>query len=314
MSSFFTRRVRPLLAVLALAAGAVPQAASALEVVATVKPIHALVAAVMGETGTPSLLIAGKASPHTWQLRPSDARRLEAADLVVWVGPSLETPLARPIATLVRPSALLTLVATPGVRTLPARSGGVWEDDGHDHRHGAAAAEAIDGHLWLDPLNAAGVARAVAAALAARDPAGADGYRARADAVTERLMALDAELRARLTPAAAYPYLSFHDAYQYLEARYGLNAVGAIAVSPERKPGARRLQALRQRVRSAGVACVFAEPQFDPGLVTTVTEGTRARAGILDPLGVSIPEGPELYPTLMRGLAQALTDCLLGAR
>lgn len=303
---------RLLTAALVALAVIVPAAPSrALDVVTTVKPIHSLVASVMQGVGTPSLLLGGNASPHSYQLKPSDAKRLEGADLVVWVGPTLETPLAKPMATLVRRGALVTLTTATGVRVLPAREGALWEDV-HDHapKGGAPPAEGLDGHVWLDPHNAAAIGRAVAAALAEKDAPNADRYRANAAALSHRLAVLDGGLRARLETVQGVPFLSFHDAYQYLETRYGLNGVGAIAVSPERKPGAKRLVALRARVRNADARCVFSEPQFDAGLVAAVIEGTSARTAVLDPLGTAIPEGADLYPALMLAIADALRGCL----
>ena len=299
-----------------LLAALVPLPAAALDVVVTVKPVHSLVADVMAGTGEPALLMAGAASPHTYALRPSDARRLEAADLVVWVGPMLETPLAKPIGTLARSGRVMALARTDGVRTLAGREGGPWDDHGHSHGHshghgkGKAAEEEVDGHVWLDPANARAIVAAVAQRLAALDPANAGRYRANAERADAALSALDQELAARLAPVQGKPFLVFHDAYQYLEQRYGLTAVGAIAISPERKPGARRIQALRKRVAQSGAACVFSEPQFDPGLAATVTEGTKARVAVLDPLGASLKDGPGLYPALMRGMADALAGCL----
>jgi hypothetical protein len=91
------------------------------------------------------------------------------------------------------------------------------------------------------------------------------------------------------------PFLVFHDAYQYLEARFGLNGQGAIVLNPETPPGARRLQEIRHRIDEAGVACVFSEPQFEIGYVRTVLEGTGARTAALDPLGVNVRPGPDAY-------------------
>jgi zinc transport system substrate-binding protein len=102
----------------------------------------------------------------------------------------------------------------------------------------------------------------------------------------------------------------FHDAYQYFERHYGLLAIGSVTVSPERGPGARRLSEIRNKIRSLGARCVFAEPQFPPALAATVAEGTGAKQGTLDPLGASIPPGKDAYFTLMENLAAALRDCL----
>ena len=148
------------------------------------------------------------------------------------------------------------------------------------------------------------------AALARFDPAHARRYAANAQRLTRRLETLDQELKAILAPVIDRPYVVFHDAYQYFERRYGTRAVGSITVSPERSPGAKRLAEMRRRIETAGVACVFAEPQFEPALVRTLTESTRVRIAVLDPLGSEVTPGPEAYFTLMRAMAEALAGCL----
>ena len=153
-----------------------------------------------------------------------------------------------------------------------------------------------------------------AAALAETDPANAEAYRANATRLAERLDALDAELRGRLAPVRQVPYLVFHDATAYFAARYRLNQVGAFAVNPEIRPGARHLSALRRRIRDEGVACVFIEPQFSPALVEAVTGGTAVRVATLDPLGAGLARGPEAYFRMMRALAGNLVTCLKPAR
>ena len=102
----------------------------------------------------------------------------------------------------------------------------------------------------------------------------------------------------------------FHDAYQYLEQRYGLTPVGSVTISPDIAPSAKRLTELRRKISGLKATCVFAEPQFEPKLVDTVVEGTNARKGTLDPEGGAIPAGPDLYFTLMRAIATNLKACL----
>ena len=126
----------------------------------------------------------------------------------------------------------------------------------------------------------------------------------------QALDALDAELKATLAPVKDKPFVVFHDAYQYFEARYDLSAVGSITVSPDRRPSAKRLSAIRAKIAGLNAACVFSEPQFEPTLVRTVVEGTKAKTGVLDPEGADLPEGETLYPTLMRNLAASLRGCL----
>jgi zinc transport system substrate-binding protein len=285
-------------------------AAAQPKVVVSIKPIHALVAGVMAGVGEPGLIVAGSSSPHVYTLRPSDARKIEAADLVFWIGPILEGFLAKPLASLAGNADIVELDHVPGIALLPARQGGDWEADEDEHHRAAASATEQDGHLWLDPANAKAIVRVAAVKLAALDPANAERYRSNAAALEQRLDALDAGLRQRLAAVHHAPFVVFHDAYQYFERRYGLTAIGSITVSPEHLPGAQRIQAIHGKVTALGARCVFSEPQFEPRLVQTVIEGTPARTAVLDPEGAALKAGPELYFTLMDGLADALVTCL----
>lgn len=336
------RAVYPLL----LAAGMIacrPAMAAPPEVVASIKPLHSLAASVMDGVAAPALLLGGTASPHAHALKPSEAARLGGADLVIWVGPGLEGFLVKAIDTLAPHATVIEAAEIPGLVLYAPRAGGVWpahdhghdrggahepdgdddaHDDGHDDGHdggehdGAAdyarEAATLDPHLWLDPGNAKVIAAAIAEALIAADPANAAAYEANAQALGARLDALDAEIASLLAPVAGRPFIVFHDAYQYFEARYGLAAAGAIATSPEQPPGARGLSELRALLRARGAVCVFSEPQFEPALAATLVEGTGARNAELDPLGAALPAGPGLYEALMRGLAGAVAGCLAG--
>ena len=301
-------------------------AAEPVGVVASIKPIHSLVAGVMQGVAEPTLLVKGAASPHAFNLRPSDARALAGADLVFWVGEDLETFLAKPIESLGGKSHAVALMDAPGITLLPTREGGAWEphdhdDHGHGHGHGHGheghgdhghghAHGMNDAHVWLDVSNAQAMVAAIARELSEHDAANASRYQANAKSLTERLTALDAELGTLLAPVKDRPFVVFHDAYHYLEDRYGLNAVGAITVSPEQRPSAQRLSEIRSRITALDAACVFSEPQFEPTLVTTVVEGTGAGKGVLDPLGAGLPDGPDLYFQLMRDMAASLVSCL----
>ncbi len=181
------------------------------------------------------------------------------------------------------------------------------KEHGHDHEH---AHGDQDMHLWLDSENAKAIVQQAAAVLSEADPANAAAYEKNASDMTARLDALTAELRDTLAPVADKPFLVFHDAYQYFEARFGLNSVGSITVSPEVQPSAQRVREVRERIASLSATCVFSEPQFAPKIVDVVTEGSDARAGVLDPLGADIAEGPDHYFALMRQNADALVSCL----
>lgn len=283
-------------------------------VIVTVKPIHSLVAAVMEGVALPELLIPGAASPHTFTLRPTDVRKLERAGIIVWLGEDLETFLAKPLATFGGHARIVTIATIPGLTLLRTRSGGAWDAADHDHDHASQQPSdgkaRIDMHLWLDTRNAGRIATAVADALAEADPGQAARYRANLHALAQDLAALDEELRRRLDPVRGKPFIVFHDAYHYFEARYGLAAVGSITVSPERRPSARRVREIRAKIAESDARCVFREPHFTPRLAETVTEGSRARIGVLDPLGADIQPGPGAYAQIMRRLSENLSSCL----
>lgn len=309
-----------------------PAAAQAApDVVVSMKPLHSLVAAVMKDVGTPELLVKGAGSAHTYNLRPSDAQMLQKAQIVFWVGHGMETFLEKPLETLAAKAEVVEMGDVEGLEKLAFREGGPFEahdhGDGHDHGHEEHAHEEGEGHehghdhgheeghgfdmhVWLDPMNAKVMAKAVEQTLAKADPANAEAYAKNLAALDAQLDALDKETAEKLKPVADKPFIVFHDAYQYFEHRYKVNVAGSITVSPENIPGAERISQIHSKIAELKAACVFSEPQFESKLVSVVMEGTEAKSAALDPHGAEIAEGPDLYPQLIRNLATSMHDCL----
>ena len=312
MRSFGTRAALAVYWLAAMCGSASAQNAP-LKVAVTIKPIHALVLQVMDGAGTPTLIVDGTASPHTYALKPSDAKALNDADIVIRVSESLEGFTAKVVRGLPKAVQVVTLEEAPGVVRLKRRTGASFEPEGgkhgHDHDHDAKG-KAMDGHVWLDPKNAKAMVAHIAKTLSAKRPASADLFNANAAKATQRLDALAAELAETLKPVAGKPYVVFHDALQYLEIRYGLTAVGAVTADPETPPSGKRLADLRKKVSTLGATCVFSEPNFETRVVQSIIEGSRARAGVLDPEGALIPSGAGAYDAMMRGLAAGLRNCL----
>ena len=321
--------------------------ADEINVVVSIKPVHSLVAGVMEGVGAPDLLVRGTGSEHSYSLRPSQARILDRAGIVFWVGETMETFLVKPLQALAGDAEIVELWQAPGLTLLPTREGGMWEP--HEHGDGHADAEEHEGehadehedehaeehdegesahadadhaavedhahgetdmHVWLDPANAQALVAAIATALADADPQNASTYQANGARLQEQLGELDRSLESRLASVADRPYVVFHDAYQYFEHRYGVRAVGAITINPTVRPSAQRMREIHERLEHLDAACVFAEPQFEPALVDTLIEGTSANKGVLDPLGADLDAGPDQYFRLMSNLAAALADCL----
>jgi zinc transport system substrate-binding protein len=288
-------------------------------VVVSIKPLHSLVAAAMDGVGEPLLLVKTSADPHSYTLKPSEAQALNAAQLVVWAGPGVETFLEKPVAALAGKAKVLRLDREKSLKLLKAREGGIWEgeDEGHGHDHGKKDAHKhgeIDGHAWMDTDNAAAIVRAAVRELSLLDKENAAKYAANGDKALAALKALDADLRKQLAPHKAKRFIVSHDQLQYFEKRYGLAAAGSISISPDRPPSARRLYTIRTRILKDKVVCVFGEPQVPDSLVKTAVEGTKARTGVIDTDGgTSIAEGKDAYSTMMRNVGKALADCLGGS-
>lgn len=286
-----------------------------IHVIASIKPVHSLVASVMLGVGEPLLLVQGAASPHTYSLKPSQAAALEKADVVFWIGPGLETFLEKPLEILATKAQAVSLLDVEGVNLLLPREGGAFETHGYEDAHaGNDGHGEADAHAWLDPRNAIIFATAIAKALSVADPANTPRYTANAKALATRLEALESEIAAMLSSVKGRRFIVFHDAYQYFENRFDMEAAGSVTVSPDVLPGAARISELRQKVKHLGVACVFSEPQFEPKLVSVITEGTATQTGVLDPEGggtsLGTNPGPDQYFVLMRNLAGSLRDCL----
>ena len=302
------------------------------QIVTSIKPVHSLVAGIMQGVGEPLLLVSGGASPHDYSLKTSEARAIDQAQVVFWIGPDLESFLIRPLNNVKDKVRVVALLDAPGMTVLPLREGGTWEPHGHEHGHDEHGHETPedgddhehehehehvhqadhDPHVWLDPVNAIAMVRRIMTVLGEVDIAHRADYQRNGAALIEHLDHLNQRLAMELAPVRQQPYLVFHDAYQYFEQRYDLDAIGSVTMSAERRPGAKRVADIQARIRDLQVRCVFSEPQFQPALVETIIAGSAARRGVLDPLGAELPPGPDAYFQLLQGLATSLRACLSG--
>lgn len=292
--------------------GGATQAADA-AVVASLKPVGFIASAIAyGVTETEVLLPDG-ASEHDYSLRPSDVKRLQNADLVVWVGPEMEAFMQKPVSKL--PEAKqVTIAQLEDVKPLLMKSihG---DDDDHDHaeksdedhHHGD-----FNMHLWLSPE----IARATAVAIHGKLVELMPQSRAKLDANLKdfeaQLASTETQVGNELAPLKGKGYFVFHDAYGYFEKQFGLTPLGHFTVNPEIQPGAQRLHEIRTQLVEQKATCVFAEPQFRPAVVESVARGTSVRMGTLDPLGTNIKLGKTSYSEFLSQLANQYASCLKG--
>jgi zinc transport system substrate-binding protein len=302
-----------------LTSTALPALAEVPKVVTDIPPVHALVAQVMGDLGTPDLLLGKGADEHDFQLRPSQAGAVADAGLVVWIGHELTPWLETALKNRAEGAAALALLDAPGTVT---QQYGATSAHGHEEEHDEGHADDhadehdhgdVDPHAWLDPANGKVWLGLIAAELSRLDPENTATYAANATAAAAGIDSLDGELAALLAPAKGKPLVTFHDAFGYFAGHYGLTIAGSIALGDASSPGAQRLVDLRATMAAGEVLCIFPETQHDPALVTQMAEGTGARIGrALDPVGSSLEPGPGAYAALLRGMAETIVDCTGG--
>lgn len=285
-------------------------------VVVTIPPFHALVSAVMEDVGEPELLVKNGASPHHYNLRPSEIKSLQEANLIFWGGPALETFLVKPLQTIESSVKVVELDKTPKLLLLSPRRTAAFKqphshDEGHSccgHDHGS---DARDMHFWLDPNNAKLMVAVIVKTLSQADPSHQEQYRNNAKKFIAKIDALDRELKIKLKPIQKMPYIVFHDAYQYYDNYYGLTGVGSITIHPELPISLQRLTEIRDRVKKTKSTCLFREPQFKSALVENLGQETGTRVGELDPLGQSQAKDGSDYLKLLDNIANSLKECLL---
>ncbi len=285
-------------------------------VAADIAPVHSLVSRVMDGIGAPKLVVQSGASPHGYRLRPSEAKALQDADLVFWMGEELTPWLDGALKTLASKASITTLMDQEGVILHDFRESVLFEahdhsdhDDEKDHDdhddHGGH-----DPHAWLSPENAKLWLNIIASKLSVSDPENAATYFMNAAAGQTEIEEMIIEVSATLKPVQGGKFVVFHDASQSFENDFDGYAAGAISLSDASDPSPARVAKILNSIRDVGIQCVLAEPQFKRGLVATVMEGSEATASVIDPLGADLKTGPKLYTQLIINMAKTLRNCL----
>lgn len=270
--------------------------AAPLEVVSSFSILSDFVTQVGGERVRVTTLVPPGADAHNFQPRPSDARRLRDAKLVVASGLGFDPWMER-LARSAGYTAPL-VVASDGIEPIAAL-------DEHDHGHGKEAhRDAIDPHAWQDVSKAAQYVANIAHALSKVDPGGAQTYRDNARRYQAELAALDREIRESLAriPPARRKVVSGHDAFGYFSHAYGLRFLAPAGISNQSEASASGVARLIRQLRTEQVPAVFVENIADPRLIERIRKESGARlGGTLYSDALSPPDGPAAsYVAMMR--------------
>ena len=286
-----------------------------ISVVTSIKPLHSLTSYIMEGVGEPELIIDGVASPHNFQIKPSHAKMLQNANLVIWIGEDLESFLPTALKSIPKDAVVFELLDQSGLKKLKFREKNIFEghdDHGHDehakkeddHGHGHGS---FDPHIWLDPANAKVIVKKITNQLSKIDKDNASTYKANSKKVIKDLDGLIKEVKNEINKDASF--VVFHDAYQYFEKRFGLSVIGALTVNPDVMPGAEQLSEIREVIEHEKAKCIFSEPQFNPNIINSIASDTGVKTGVLDPLGANIDKGKNMYFDLIKDMSNSLKDC-----
>ena len=288
-----------------------------INVVASIKPIHSLVASVMDGVGEPSLIVDGSASPHTFQLKPSHAKLLQNADIIFWIDKDLENFLVKPLSSIAKKTKKISLMEIRDIKKLKFREKNIFVEKHDDHKahkehddhkaHKEHAHGEFDIHIWLDPENAKTMSMEIAKELSKIDPKNKLIYESNAKKVSFKINKMMKEIKKEINKDAAF--VVFHDAYQYFEKRFNIDAVGALTVNPEVLPGAKQLTEIRKEIKHEKVKCLFSEPQFNPSIAKAIAKDTGVKIAVLDPLGAKLNASKDLYFQLIKNIALSFKSC-----
>lgn len=271
----------------------------ALRVVATTTVLADLVREVGGDLVSVDSLVPKGGEVHTFDPTPTAVQRVAQASLIVANGLGLDDWLTAVAADAGTGAPVVRLAESlPGVAYLT----------------GGAVGGVANPHLWLNVAYASKYVDRIEAALATADPGNAAAYRTNADGYRARLAALDTDIRTRIEaiPAASRVVVSFHDAFPYFAAAYGLTVVGSIVDSPGQDPSAGTIADLVTKIRASGAKAIFAEAQFSPKLADTIGGETGATV-VTDLYTDSVGDAPaDTYEGMMRSNADRVVAALSG--
>lgn len=288
-----------------------------IKVVTSIKPIHSLVSNVMDGVGKPGLIVTGNASPHTFQFKPENAKMIQEADVIFWIGKDLETFLVKPIKTIGQKAKVVNFLQSKEVKKFKYREDNVFKEvghddqgdkkrkkkkDKHDHAHGE-----FDAHIWMDPENAKIMVEIITRQLSELDVKNKSTYENNRKKTLAELDTLMKDISKDINKKASF--IVFHDAYQYFEKRFEVKTAGALAINPEVLPGAKQLASIREEIKTKKINCIFSEPQFNPNISKTIAQDTGIKTFVMDPLGADLNDGKDLYFKLVRNISASVNKC-----
>lgn len=265
----------------------------AVRYVTTIHPLFAIVQEVVGTRGEVVRLVPPGASPHTFALKPSDARSAQRALALFYVDDTLD-------------GWAVNVDSGAHVAVFPMLPDDFKRSAMHDSDHGGTTD--ANPHFWGNPMAVAAVVPALTAKLAQYDPAGKAIYEENAARFLDRLEALDAELRQELSEVKDGGLILFHPSWEYFLHRYAIPIAGVIEASPGKGATPRHLKTLIEKASAQDVRAILTETQLPRAPAEALAEGAGLRLYEIDPLGGA--PGRATYVELLRYNGRIVKEAL----
>lgn len=286
---------------------------SQLHVLTSFYPLQYLVEEIGGDLVTVGSLTPPGGEPHDVELSPRQVREVAEADVVVVLSgfqPSVDEAVeARQPAHLVDAAATEAVAAhlteEEGEHADEEQQAGEDEHAGEEDEHG----HGNDPHFWLDPTLLAAVGQDLAATLGEADPANADEFASRADALEAELTELDEAFTAGLADCERDVVVAAHEAYGFMAERYGFEQVGISGLDPDAEPSPARLREIGEVVDEHGVSTIFTEALVNPKVAETLADDLGVTTAVLDPVEAQVDEATD-YRDAMENNLSALREAL----
>ena len=314
-------------------------------IVTSIKPLGFIASAIANEVTDVDVLVPTGASPHDYNLKPSDAQKLKSAEMVVWIGEDVDLFLDKSIDDLdykkvltIKDIAAIEPFLMKGEHHHHHGEGDAHEHsheghhhahEGHDHKHAHGDHDhkhdhaheghehhhdddaSINWHVWYSPDISKVVAQRIAAKLVKQYPEKKALIEKNVAEFDRTLAETSVKIKAQLESVKDKGFYVFHDAYGYFNQAYGLNQTGYFTINPLVAPGAKTLAKIKEEIAEHKVSCLFAEPQFTPKVIESLSKATQVKVGRLDPMGDSVKAEGNPYAAFLQFTADSYSQCLV---
>ena len=258
------------------------------QVSASIKPLQMIALAITEGVSEPTLIIGAGQDPHHPALKPSERQKLADADLVLWVGPSLETAFTQLLDR--NSSAVITaydLIVEAGLATTDSN----------------------DAHIWLSTENSRVIAQALTAKLVELDVLNQEVYEKNLADFFVALDLLDNDIENLLSDLSNNFFAVYHNAFTYYEKQFALQHVASFTDNEEVQPGIRKIMEIREILSAFEVSCLLLEPANNADEIRQLT-GREMNMVTIDVLGAAYPLTKIAYTDFMRDMSELIKRCI----